>query len=65
MKDWQNKACKGEIKLNIISVYINNVGYISGKAYLCTAFCKIINKLIILKLYESIRNRFHFDSRFV
>ena len=37
MKDWQNKACKGEIKLNIISVYINNVGYISGKAYLCTA----------------------------
>lgn len=49
MKDWQNKACKGEIKLNIISVYINNVGNISGKAYLCTAFCKIINKLIILK----------------
>lgn len=38
MKDWQNKTCKGEIKLNIISVYINNVGYISGKAYLCTAF---------------------------
>lgn len=49
MKDWQNKAYKGEIKLNIVIVYINNVGYISGKAYLCTAFCKIINKLIILK----------------
>ena len=50
MKDWQNKACKGEIKLNIISVYINNVGYISGKAYLCTAFCKIINKLMTITL---------------
>lgn len=49
MKDWQNKVCKGEIKLNVVIVYIDNVGYISGKAYLCTAFCKIINKLIILK----------------
>lgn len=49
MKDWQNKAYKGEIKLNVVIVYINNIGYISGKAYLCTAFCKIINKLIILK----------------
>ena len=57
MKDWQNKTCKGEIKLNIISVYINNVGYISGKAYLCTAFCKIINKLIIkssMNQYETV-----------
>lgn len=49
MKDWQNKTRKGEIKLNVVIVYINNVGYISGKAYLCIAFCKIINKLIILK----------------
>ena len=49
MKYWQNKTCKSKIKLNVIGVYINNVGYVSGKAYLCTAFCKIINKLIILK----------------
>ncbi len=28
--------------------YIINDRYVIGKAYLCTAFCKIINKLIIL-----------------
>lgn len=48
MKDWQNKACKGEIKLNIMSVYINNVGYISGKRTFAPHL-QIINKLIILK----------------
>lgn len=37
MKDWQNKICKSKIKLNIASAYINNVGYVSRKAYLCTA----------------------------
>ena len=39
-------------------------GSFGKKQYLCTAFCKN-NKLIIYLKYESIRNRFHFDSRFV
>ena len=33
--------------------------------YLCTAFFKHIIFFNYLNEYESIRNRFHFDSRFV
>ena len=38
---------KGKNKLKTISLHIINYRYVSGKAYLCTAFCKITNKLII------------------
>ena len=41
------RADKGKKKLKLTVAYIINDLYVSGKAYLCTAFCKIINKLII------------------
>lgn len=40
MKVWQNKACKGKIKLNVVIVYINNVGYISEKRTFAPHFAK-------------------------
>ena len=40
-------GCKGKNKLKLMVAYIINDRYVSGKEYLCTAFCKIINKLII------------------
>ena len=48
MKYWQNKALKGKNKLKPTRLHLNNGRYVGEKAYLCTAFCKIINKLIIL-----------------
>ena len=35
------------------------------KPYLCRAFCKNNLLFTYLTYYEPIRNRFHFDSRFV
>ena len=39
-------AVKGKNKLKLTIAYIINDRYLDGKEYLCTAFCKIINKLI-------------------
>ena len=41
------QSFKSKKKLKLTVAYIINALYVSGKAYLCTAFCKIINKLII------------------
>ena len=41
------KCNKRKNKLKLVAAYIINDRNVNGKQYLCTAFCKIINKLII------------------
>lgn len=41
------KPTKGKNKLKSMPLHIINNRYVIRKVYLCTAFCKIINKLII------------------
>ncbi len=44
---------------------LDSFGHFKEKYYLCTAFCKKTLLLTNKTYYEPVRNRFHFDSRFV
>ena len=46
-------------------IILEMFGYSNKKPYLCRAFMQKHYLLTYLTYYEPIRNRFHFDSRFV